>query len=85
MSIIVSLALMLSATNAPAADSTAAAADANQTAKQAKKPKKKKPKKICRSDTQDTGSRIIKSVCKTEEEWQNEVDGREIQAKSQNY
>jgi hypothetical protein len=85
MSIMLSLALMLSATNAPAAVDSAAPADASQSAKQAKKPKKKKPKKICRSDTQDTGSRIMKSVCKTEEEWQNEVDGREIQAKSQNY
>ena len=34
----------------------------------AKKAKKKKPKKICRRE-KETGSRIAKRVCRTEEQW----------------
>ena len=82
MSMIFALSLMLSATNAPAA---VEAADTGKSEAPAKVAKKKKPKKICRTDTQDTGSRIMKRVCKTEEEWQNEVDSQEIQVKSQGY
>jgi hypothetical protein len=44
--------------------------------------KKKKPKKICKSSSQDTGSRITKRVCKTQEEWEAGEDGQEVGIKS---
>jgi hypothetical protein len=47
--------------------------------------KKKKPKKICKSSSQDTGSRITKRVCKTQEEWDEAPSDQELQNKSQNY
>jgi hypothetical protein len=46
------------------------------------KAKKEKPKKICRSNTMDTGSRIARKTCKTEEEWQQIEDGQEVNAKA---
>ena len=85
MSLIFSLALMLSANASDATADAGQTVAATQGATQVKPEKKKKPKKICRTDTQDTGSRIMKRVCKTEEEWQSELDGRELQNKSQGY
>ncbi len=80
MSMIFALSLMLLSTPATATGDTPAN-DAAQNAPEAK-PKKEKPKKICRDNKQDTGSRINKRVCKTQEEWDSELDDQELQGKS---
>jgi hypothetical protein len=67
------VSLALTATTPTAAATTDAPAEAPV--------KKEKPKKICRTDTMDTGSRIAKKVCKTEEEWRKGVDDQEIRTK----
>jgi hypothetical protein len=84
MSFLFVLTLMLSATSGASGADAATTENAQPSAK-ANASKKTKPKKICRTDTQDTGSRIMKRVCKTEEEWQNEASSQEIQAKSKGY
>jgi hypothetical protein len=66
-----------------ASGSSLAADNASEMATPEAKPvKKDKPKKICRSNTQDTGSRITKRVCKTQEEWDAKEDGQEASVKS---
>lgn len=76
-----SLAVML-AIGAASLSTVAVSADGG-TAQQPEK--KKKPKKICKSSTQDTGSRITKRICKTQEEWDAVANDQELQVKSQGY
>ena len=35
----------------------------------------KKPRKICRDDSQDTGTRMARRVCLTQEEWDQRARG----------
>jgi hypothetical protein len=44
--------------------------------------KKEKPKKICKNDNRLTGTRISKRICKTQEEWDKDVDGQDVGIKS---
>lgn len=43
---------------------------------------KAKPKKICKTDARGTGTRLNRSVCKTQEEWDAKEDGQEIGLRS---
>ncbi len=84
MSIVFALFLVLSSSAAPVTDK-AKAGDIAQSSNQTQTVKSTKPKKVCRTDKKETGSRIAKRICKTEEEWQNEVDMREVEQKARGY
>ena len=43
---------------------------------------KPKPKKICKTEARGTGTRLSRSVCKTQEEWDAKEDGQEIGLRS---
>jgi hypothetical protein len=74
------LSLILAATAPASADERVSTDQPSKAGKADAKPVK--PKKICRSDTQDTGSRITRKVCKTQEQWEAAVDGQEVQSKA---
>ena len=40
--------------------------------------KPKKPKLICKASDDDTGSRMVKHTCLTQEEWDARVQGRTV-------
>ena len=42
----------------------------------------KKPRKICREDSQDTGTRMARRVCLTQEEWDRRAGGMTNSARS---
>jgi hypothetical protein len=83
MSMMIVAALMFASPSDAVAANSVAAEPAPATSAQGSptKAKKVKPKKTCRTDTMDTGSRIAKKVCKTDEEWQKEADGQEVRVK----
>jgi hypothetical protein len=76
MSVLIALSLLLAAAEpTPATSDESASSNSAQTENSGKsEAKKEKPKKICRSNSQDTGSRIVKRVCKTQEEWDAKED-----------
>ena len=72
MSILV--ALMLVSSQAAPAQQAAAPSPVPAAA-----PKHAKPKLICKTEDDDTGSRIVKHTCLTQEEWDSRVQGRSFQ------
>ena len=67
--------LLVSAQTAVAPQSAATAAPAAE----APKPK---PKKICKLDPETSGSRMVKRLCLTEEEWAQHSNGMNESARS---
>ncbi|MFM2409351.1 MAG: hypothetical protein RL481_179 [Pseudomonadota bacterium] len=75
MKLLITLALAL------AASSTASAAVDASANKGSTEAKPTKPKKICKSSKQDTGSRITKKTCKTQEQWEKDNNDNEVRMK----
>jgi len=71
------LAALLSAQPTASPPSTQAAPQAS-TAPTAPTAKPKKPKLICKASDDDTGSRMVKHTCLTQEEWDARVQGRTV-------
>jgi hypothetical protein len=65
---------MLVSSQAPSAQQAAAAAPVP-----AAVAKPAKPKLICKADDDDTGSRIVKRTCLTQQEWDARVQGRSFE------
>lgn len=67
---------------AAACSSATIAKDKDDGAETAQGEVKTKPKKICRTDARNTGTRISRPVCKTQDEWDAQEDGQEIGVRS---